>query len=67
MIGEAVKDHVAASSHAVDWVLCLADGYAAAGPVRYGLILLDLQLPDGSGIEFLQRLRAQDDSTRSSF
>ncbi|MGE6743857.1 response regulator [Allorhizobium pseudoryzae] len=63
MIGEAVKDHVAASNHAVDWVLCIADAYAAVGPVHYGLILLDLQLPDGSGIEFLQRLRAQEDST----
>ncbi len=32
----------------------------AKGSVDYGLILLDLQLPDGTGIDFLKRLRAQD-------
>jgi two-component system OmpR family response regulator len=60
MIGEAVRDHVAASNHAVDWVSNLADADAAAGPVEYGLILLDLQLPDGSGIDFLRRIRSRD-------
>jgi two-component system OmpR family response regulator len=60
MIGEAVRDHVAASFHAVDWVKNLADADAASGPVEYGLILLDLQLPDGSGIDFLRRLRGRD-------
>ena len=60
MIGEAVRDHVAASFHAVDWVKNLADADAASGPVEYGLILLDLQLPDGSGVDFLRRLRARD-------
>ncbi|OJF90759.1 two-component system response regulator [Rhizobium sp. 58] len=63
LIGEAVRDHVAASHHAVDWMLCLADAEASVGPVRYGLILLDLQLPDGSGIEFLKRLRKGGDDT----
>src|SRR6218665_3698723 len=60
MIGEAVRDHVAASHHAVDWVKNLADADAASGPVEYGLILLDLQLPDGSGVDFLRRLRGRD-------
>jgi two-component system OmpR family response regulator len=60
MIGEAVRDHVAASNHAVDWVGNLADADAAAGPVKYGLILLDLQLPDGSGIDFLKSIRSRD-------
>jgi two-component system OmpR family response regulator len=60
MIGEAVRDHVAASHHAVDWVKNLADADAASGPVEYGLILLDLQLPDGSGVDFLRRIRARD-------
>ena len=63
MIGEAVRDHVAASNHAVDWVCCLADAVAAAGPVNYGLILLDLQLPDGSGVDCLKNLRGRSDDT----
>jgi two-component system OmpR family response regulator len=63
MIGEAVRDHVTASNHAVDWVQTIGDADAAAGPVHYGLILLDLQLPDGTGIGFLKRLRGRDDRT----
>ena len=57
LIGEAVKDHIATTHHAVDWVLSIDDAEAAAGSVDYGLILLDLQLPDGDGIDFLKRLR----------
>ncbi|MBO9125817.1 MULTISPECIES: response regulator [unclassified Rhizobium] len=60
MIGEAVRDHVAASFHAVDWVKNLADAEAATGPVEYGLVLLDLNLPDGSGVDFLRKLRSRD-------
>ncbi len=54
-----MRDHVVTANHAVDWVQNLADADAAARPVDYGLILLDLQLPDGSGVEFLRRLREQ--------
>jgi two-component system OmpR family response regulator len=63
LIGGAVRDHVIAANHAVDWVDNLADAEAAARPVDYGLILLDLQLPDGSGVEFLRRLRDSDVKT----
>lgn len=57
ILGEAVRDHVAANGHAVDWVRQLEDARAAAKAVNYGLILLDLRLPDGSGIAFLKALR----------
>lgn len=63
IIGEAVRDHVAAASHAVDWVQCLADAAAVVGSVPYGLILLDLQLPDGNGVAFLGDLRSRGDHT----
>ncbi|KRB51938.1 two-component system response regulator [Rhizobium sp. Root708] len=59
MIGEAVRDHVIAANHAVDWVGNLGNADAAIGPVDYGLVLLDLQLPDGSGVDFLKRLRSR--------
>lgn len=62
-IGGAVRDHVAAMSHAVDWVKHLSDAEEAAGAVHYGLILLDLQLPDGSGVDFLKKLRRKPDET----
>ncbi|MFJ6325091.1 MULTISPECIES: response regulator transcription factor [unclassified Rhizobium] len=62
-IGSAVRDHIAASAHAVDWVKNLADADEVTSAVNYGLVLLDLQLPDGSGIEFLKRLRRKPDET----
>ncbi|NLS05340.1 response regulator transcription factor [Rhizobium sp. P32RR-XVIII] len=63
MIGEAVRDHVGASGHAIDWMRKIGDAQAAAASVDYGLILLDLQLPDGTGIDFLRRLRAKGTTT----
>ncbi|MGZ9719745.1 response regulator transcription factor [Rhizobium miluonense] len=62
-IGSAVRDHIAADSHAVDWVKNLADASEVTSAVNYGLVLLDLQLPDGSGIDFLKRLRRKPDET----
>ena len=47
ILGEAVHDHVAAAYHAVDWMKTLEDARIALRTVTYGLILLDLRLPDG--------------------
>ena len=62
-IGSAVRDHIATGPHAVDWVKNLIDAEEVTSAVQYGLILLDLQLPDGSGIDFLKRLRRKPDET----
>jgi len=62
-IGSAVRDHIAAGPHAVDWVRNLTDADEVTSAVQYGLVLLDLQLPDGSGIDFLKRLRRRPDET----
>jgi two-component system, OmpR family, response regulator len=62
-LGIAVRDHIAAMTHAVDWVKQLGDAAEASSGVNYGLILLDLQLPDGSGIDFLKSLRRKSDET----
>jgi two-component system OmpR family response regulator len=56
-LGQAVREHVAATGHAVDHVLRLDDARAALRCVDYGLILLDLHLPDGLGIDLLKSLR----------
>ncbi len=57
VLGDAVRDHVAAQGHGVDWMQRLDDAYEALATVRYELILLDLNLPDGRGLEFLRTLR----------
>lgn len=56
-LGEAVRDHIASEGHAVDWVKRLADASHALAGVAFELVLLDLNLPDGQGLELLRRLR----------
>ena len=62
MLGGAVRDHLAASGHAVDWMKTI--GYAAEARITtpYDLILLDLGLPDGNGLGFLRALRRVGDT-----
>jgi two-component system OmpR family response regulator len=62
-LGEAVRDHVAGEGHAVDWVRRLDEAEDARRAVRFDLILLDLSLPDGRGLDFLKSLRRMGDAT----
>lgn len=62
-LGEAVRDHIAITHHAVDWMQTIDDANASVRVVEYGLILLDLRLPDGSGIDFLRTLRSKNNAT----
>ena len=57
VLGEAVRDQVSADGHGVDWMQRLDDARAALDTVDYGLILLDLNLPDGRGLDLLKGLR----------
>lgn len=63
VLGGAVRDQIAADGHAVDWMTRLGDAGAGLRTVPYDLVLLDLNLPDGSGIDFLRRLRAGGSAT----
>lgn len=40
--------------HDADWAACIADGLATLYSSRYDLVVVDLRLPDGSGLEFLR-------------
>jgi two-component system OmpR family response regulator len=62
-LGEAVRDHIAAEAHAVDWVRSIGDAEAALAGVDFDLVLLDLGLPDGRGLDFLTRLRQRGRTT----
>ncbi len=57
VLGEAVRDHIAANGHGVDWMRRLDDARLALSSVPYELILLDLGLPDGRGLDLLRELR----------
>lgn len=62
-IGSAVREHAAADGHAVDWATSLQGAREYAAVVTYGLILLDLQLPDGNGLAYLRSMRNRSDVT----
>lgn len=55
----AAAEHLRAAGYAVDVVETLDEAEAAARAVPYALILLDLRLPDGEGLELLRNLRAR--------
>ena len=57
ILGGAVRDQVIADGHAVDWARRLGDAGEHVKLIAYDLILLDLMLPDGAGLDFLHKLR----------
>jgi DNA-binding response OmpR family regulator len=56
LLGEAVATHLK-KAHAVDWLQSLEDGSEAMHTVAYDLLLLDLNLPDGHGMDLLRSVR----------
>nr|BFD41234.1 response regulator transcription factor [Pseudomonas sp. FFPRI_1] len=62
-LGDAVREQIADDGHAVDWVQRLEQARASVASTPYDLILLDLMLPDGRGLEFLRQRRSAGDAT----
>ncbi|MCE4057787.1 response regulator transcription factor [Pseudomonas sp. Au-Pse12] len=62
-LGDAVREQIADDGHAVDWVQRLEQARASVASTPYDLILLDLMLPDGRGLEFLRQRRGAGDVT----
>jgi DNA-binding response OmpR family regulator len=58
VLGAAMRDHVASSGHSVDWMRRIDEARLALAGVPYEAILLDLNLPDGRGLDLLRDLRA---------
>lgn len=56
-LGAAVKERIGTGGHVADWMTNLADAWACTQTIAYDLVLLDMMLPDGKGIDFLHRLR----------
>lgn len=62
-LGQAVREQIADDGHAVDWVQRLDHAELNVQSTEYDLILLDLILPDGHGLDFLNRRRTAGDAT----
>ena len=57
LIGKAIKKGLTEEAYAVDLVTSLVDGIHFANEFEYDTLILDLMLPDGSGLELLTSLR----------
>jgi DNA-binding response OmpR family regulator len=62
LLGEGLETALIDAGHAVDWLKSAAAGLAALEAEAFGLVLLDLGLPDMDGLQMLRRLRAADDA-----
>jgi two-component system OmpR family response regulator len=62
LLGEGLRDFLRADGHTVDWCRSLAEAGAFTGE-PFDAWLLDWQLPDGSGLAWLQSRRARGDTT----
>jgi two-component system, OmpR family, response regulator len=51
ILGQAVRDQSVADGHSVDWVRGVVDAEAAILSAPFELLLLDLMLPDGRGLD----------------
>jgi two-component system, OmpR family, response regulator len=61
-LGEGLRDFLRTDGHRVDWCTSLA-ATAALRDEPYDVWLVDWQLPDGSGVDWLMARRAQGDAT----
>ena len=62
ILGEGLRDYLRAEGHTVDWCTRLADLPAWRGE-PFDAWLVDWQLPDGSGLDWLRAQRARGDRT----
>ena len=62
ILGEGLCDFLRADGHVVDWCQRVAQARSLHDE-PYDALLLDWQLPDGSGLEFLRARRARGDLT----
>ncbi len=63
ILGEGLRDFLAAEGHVVDWCRTVAAGRAALRGEPFDAWLLDWQLPDGSGRLWLSELRRSGQQT----
>ncbi len=62
LLGEGLRDFLRAQGHVVDWCCTIAQAQGMRGEV-FDALLLDWQLPDGSGLDWLKSQRARGDAT----
>ena len=62
ILGEGLRDFLRTEGHVVDWCQRLSEANALRNE-PFDALLVDWQLPDGSGLEWVQAMRSRGDST----
>lgn len=62
-LGEVIQDQMTDEGYAIDWVQSISHAEASLYTTHYDLMLLDLMLPDGNGIDLLQKIRKSGETT----
>jgi len=60
ILGEGLRDFLCADGHGADWCRSLEDAKAFSGE-PYDALLVDWQLPEGSGLEWVRERRMRGD------
>nr|WP_246703999.1 response regulator [Rhizobium sp. P38BS-XIX] len=60
-IGNAVQDHLRAEGWSVEWALTLEAAMRSVIVGAHDIVLLDLRLPDGSGLSVLESMERHGD------
>jgi two-component system OmpR family response regulator len=63
ILGEALRDFMRTDNHVVEWCCRLSEARTAYAHQPYDALVIDWQLPDGSGLDWLVGLRHARDST----
>lgn len=61
-LGETLRERLEKEGYSVQWVENLEDAQAAVAQSHFKLLILDVNLPDGSGFEFARKVREDRDT-----
>lgn len=61
MLGKAIKNALESENHVTDWVTNFDDCESALKTTKFEILLLDINLPEKSGLDILKSLRLRKD------